>query len=87
MKRMLLIGFTVQVCFGLSPHRLKTLERVHPHRFDGDVNNLRHLESSILRHLQNPVGFIAYSYAVLVPHEPIEAVSILKNNVILLWLG
>jgi len=87
MKRMLLIGLTVQVCFGLSPHRLKTLERVHPHRFDGDVNNLRHLESSILRHLQNPVGFIAYSYAVLVPHVPMEAVLILKNNVILLWLG
>jgi hypothetical protein len=48
---------------------------------------LRHFEPSILRHLQNPVGFIAYSYAVLVPHEPIEAVSILKNNVILLWFG
>ena len=87
MKRMLLIGLTVKICFGLSEGLLKTLERLQAQSLDRDVHDLRDFEPLFFRLCQNRMRFVAYSYAVLVPHEPMEAVPILKNNVISLSNG
>lgn len=82
MKRMLLIRFTVKECFGLSEGLLETLERVQPQSLDRNVYDLRDFQFPFLCLCQNRVRFVAYSYAVLVPHVLCEANPPYQNNVI-----
>jgi hypothetical protein len=54
---------------------VEACQSVHTERFERDIDNLADFVASFLRSLQNPVGFIAYSYAVLVPHDPTMTVD------------
>ena len=82
MKRMLLIGLTVKECFSLSEGLLETLQRIQPQSLDRNVYDLRDFEFPFLRLCQNRVRFVAYSYAVLVPHVVSEVNPPYQNNVI-----